>query len=470
MAQVGKRGTKIVATIGGVSDSETMLTTLIESGVNVFRLNFSHGEATHHATVAKRIRQVAHQMGVHVGILADLQGPKLRLGKFEGGEAFLEAGAPFTLDTQDLPGDATRVSFPHQNLYTHIQPGQHLLLDDGKCVLKVGEVTTTAIHTHVVVGGKMRDRKGVNLPDISLPIPALTPKDIQDLKTILTMGVDYIALSFVQRAEDIEDLRGRIPAALKILAKIEKPQALDVLEEIMDAADGFMVARGDLGVELPLESVPPAQKRMVEMGQKKGKPVIVATQMLESMITMPSPTRAEVSDVAGAVYEGADAVMLSGESAIGAYPIEAVQTMNRIIRHVDTHDAGHKIHVAHQSTANSCDAIAHGAYEIAQDVGAKAIITISASGHTALRIARYRPEMPIIAISHDVQVVQQLALVWGVYALYVPAYGTFEEIFQFVCTHPHFQSQFKAGDKIVMTGGSPLGKTGQTNFVHVKEI
>src|SRR6187401_3433887 len=395
------RRTKIVATLGPASGTAEMIARLFEAGAYVFRINMSHSSHDRMRELVAAIRHVEKEHNRPIGILVDLQGPKLRVGAFAGSSVMLDNGATFTFDAKAEPGNATRVHLPHPEIFEGVQPGHTLLLDDGKIRLVATEATKQKITVRVEVGGKLSDRKGVSLPDSILPFSALTPKDRSDLDAALDTGIDWIGLSFVQRPEDIAEAKKITRGRAAVMAKIEKPQAVLRLDEIVDLADALMVARGDLGVEMPLEKVPGIQKQITRTARRVGKPVVVATQMLESMITSPVPTRAEVSDVATAIFEGADAVMLSAESAAGQFPVEAVSTMNRIAEEVET-DATYRSIIDAQRTepeATGADAIADAARQIAETLDLSAIVCWTFSGSTALRVARERPKSPIVAIT-----------------------------------------------------------------------
>ena len=465
-----KRHTKIVATIGPASSSEEKIQKLLREGVNVFRLNFSHGVYSTHAAVVGHIRAAEKMYGTPVAILADLQGPKLRVGKFLNEAVHLKRGQLFELDLLEDLGTMKRVQFPHANLYGFIHPGDKLLLDDGKIKLMVVESTATKIVTKVEISGKISNHKGVNIPDSHLKISALTKKDLKDLDFIKTLDVDYIALSFVQSASDVLELRKLIQADMKIIAKIEKPQALEDIEAILEASDGVMVARGDLGVEMDLERVPIVQKELIRQARKKALPVIVATQMLESMITAPAPTRAEVSDVANAVLDGADAVMLSAESAAGSYPIEAVQMMKKIILATELGAPSQAIAVVSADQNSACDAVASTASHMAQCLRAAAVVCSTVTGSTARRVAQSRGVTPIIALTPEKRIARQLCLVWSVRAFVSQTEMTFENMTREILQLFHDHHLGNEGDKIVVTGSNPVGQEGKTNMFQVIEM
>ncbi len=400
------RRTKIVATLGPASSTPEMMAALFAAGADVFRLNFSHGSHADHAARIEMIRALEKKFSRPIAILADVQGPKLRVGQFQSGRVQLQTGQPFVLDMNPSPGDTRRVCLPHPEIMAAAEIGATLLLDDGKLRLRVVRKREDHLLTEIVTGGVLSDRKGVNIPDVVLPIPALTKKDLADLAFVLPLGIEYIGLSFVQRAADVVQAKEIAAGRALVMVKLEKPQALDNLAEILDLTDAVMVARGDLGVELPPEDVPIAQKRILRESALRGLPVVVATQMLESMISAPAPTRAEASDVATAVYDGADAVMLSAESAAGQYPREAVNMMDRIIARVER-DEDWRRNIDAKRLApekSSADAIAAAAVQVAQTIGAVAIVAMTASGSTALRVARERPVCPVLGLTTSVSV------------------------------------------------------------------
>ena len=470
------RRARIVATIGPGSNSLSMLGQLHAAGVDVFRVNFSHGSHADHAQSITAIRALEAQTGHPIGILADLQGPKLRVGVFEDGKVTLRAGEPFRLDLDERPGNQDRVRLPHQEIIDAAEPGAALLLDDGKLRLRVTSCGSDFIQTEVVVGGTLSNRKGVNVPELVLPIPALTAKDRIDLSFALHHGVDIVALSFVQRPEDVIEAREIVGKRAWILSKIEKPQALHCLDAIVRESDAIMVARGDLGVELPAEDVPLEQKRIVRTARNHGKPVVVATQMLESMITAPTPTRAEASDVATAVFDGGDAVMLSAETAVGAYPIEAVSIMDRIICRVERDPSSRALMEASRPPAehgDTADAIAAAATQVAENIDAAAIVTYTLSGKSALRIARERPSSPIIGITGTADVARRLSLVWGVLPLSLeqsnPAV-TMGDVARRALSIAQKVGMAEPGDRIVIAAGVPFGTAGTTNVLRVERV
>ena len=466
------RHARIVATLGPASSDEAAIRALFERGVDVFRLNFSHGTQSDHARRLETIRALEQEFGRPIGVLLDLQGPKLRLGTFEGGRVQLEAGARFRLDMERTPGDARRAPLPHPEIFAALQDGTELLLDDGKLRLRVERHGADFAETTVLVGGPISDRKGVNVPSVLLPLSPLTPKDRDDLDFGLALGVDWVALSFVQRREDIEEARALIGSRAWIMAKLEKPAAIEHLEGIVALSDGIMVARGDLGVELPPEQVPQLQRRIVRACRQAGKPVVVATQMLESMIAAPVPTRAEVSDVATAVYDGVDAVMLSAESASGRYPLEAVAMMDRIIARVEA-DPSYRsgidaTHAAAQAT--TADAVCASLRDVAALLAPAATVTYTSSGFTSLRAARERPAVPILSLTPDIVGARRMAMVWGVHAVLVDDVRDVAEMIECACRTAHAEGFANPGDHVVVVAGLPFGQSGTTNLLHVARI
>jgi pyruvate kinase len=463
------RRTKIVATLGPSSSERSIIASLFRAGADVFRINMSHTSHERMRELVATIRAVETEYGRPIGILLDLQGPKLRLGRFKTGSVMLENGATFTLDADPTPGDETRAELPHPEIFAAAMPGHALLLDDGKVRLVAVETDPTRIVTRVEVGGKLSDRKGVSLPDTVIPFSALTPKDRSDLEAGLDTGVDWVALSFIQRPEDIAEAKKITRGRAVVMAKIEKPQAVHRLDEILDLSDALMVARGDLGVEMPLEKVPGVQKQMTRLARRAGKPVVVATQMLESMITSPVPTRAEVSDVATAIFEGADAVMLSAESAAGQYPVEAVATMNRIAEEVEG-DPLYRTIIHAQRTdpeATGADAISAAARQIAETLELSAIICWTSSGATGLRVARERPQSPIVAISPNLSTGRKLSLVWGVHCVVAEDAHDQDDMVQRACRLAFRDGFAKAGQRVIIVAGVPLGTPGATNMLRI---
>ena len=466
------RKVKILATLGPASSSPAMVKKLMLAGADAFRINMSHGTHAQKSKLVEAIRGLEKELKRPTTILFDLQGPKLRVGNFEGGSAELHKGQHLILDRDRCLGGSDRVELPHPELFESIGKGDRLLIDDGKVRLKVLESDQERIVTEVVVGGRVSDHKGVNVPDIVVPIPALTDKDREDLAFALEQKTDWIALSFVQRPEDVAEARALIGDKALLMAKIEKPAALDQLTDIIALSDGVMVARGDLGVELPPEDVPPLQNRIVATARQFGKPVVVATQMLESMITSPTPTRAEVSDVATAIYEGADAVMLSAESASGQYPLEAVTMMDRIAASVERDPIySSRIHFTETKLEpTTADAIAGSARQIASTVSAAAMGCYTSSGSTARRIARERPSVPIMAMSASMTNTRRMGLIWGVYAVHTRDVSSFEEMVEKGKRMALRHKLATGGDRLVLMAGVPFGVSGSTNVIHVVRL
>lgn len=467
------RRAKIVATLGPASSSHEVIRQLFLAGVDVFRMNFSHGDFDSHASRFQMVRDIEREFDRPIGILADLQGPKLRVGKFAEGHVVLTQGQAFRFDLEPALGDASRVNLPHPEIFAALVPGTDLLLDDGKLRVRVERCDAQSADTTVLVAGKLSERKGVNVPGVVLPISALTAKDRADLDTALKLGADWIALSFVQRPEDIEEARELIQGRAGVLAKLEKPSAIEHLEAVVEAADAIMIARGDLGVEMPAEQVPAIQKRIVKICRKLGKPVIVATQMLESMIESPVPTRAEASDVATAIYDGADAVMLSAESAAGKYPIEAVTIMNRIIEGTEQ-DALYRqlIETSHAATETGThdvtQAICCAMRRAAALLKADAIVCYTSSGHTSLRAARERSDSPILSLSPNLNVSRKLALAWGVHSVHVEDPQDIRQLAPMAAEVARVQGFARPGQPIVILAGMPFGKSGTTNMLRIE--
>jgi pyruvate kinase len=466
------RSAKIVATLGPATSNEQAIRALFERGVDVFRLNFSHGTQADHAERLATIRRLEKEVGRPIGVLLDLQGPKLRLGTFTGGKAQLEAGSKFRVDLHPAEGNATRAPLLHPEIFAALQPGTDLLLDDGKLRLRVDRCGPDFADTTVVVGGPISDRKGVNVPSVILPISPLTPKDREDLAFGLKQGVDWVALSFVQRPQDITEAREIIGDQAWIMAKLEKPAAIEHLEGIVELVDGIMVARGDLGVELPPEQVPELQRLIVRACRKAGKPVVVATQMLESMILAPVPTRAEVSDVANAVYEGVDAVMLSAESASGKYPLEAVSMMDRIVTRAESGPSYRSgIDAAHvRAGSSTADAVCSSLRRVADMLSPAVTVTYTSSGFTSLRAARERPAVPILGLTHSLKAARRMSMVWGIHAVLVEEIHDVGEMIACACNTAVADGFAKAGDDIVVVAGLPFGLSGTTNLLHVAQI
>jgi len=463
------RRTKLIATLGPASQDDSVVRALFEAGADVFRINMSHSS---HAVLEARVQQIRAleaEMGRPIGILADLQGPKLRIGSFSSPPVMLDKGQSFTLDSNPAPGDQSRVHLPHPEILAALKPGHRVLIDDGKLMFVVEAVSQGAAVIRVDFSGPISNKKGVSLPDTLLPTSALTDKDRADLQAALDCGVDWIALSFVQRPEDVAEVKKIARGRALVMSKLEKPQAIERLEDIMELSDALMVARGDLGVEMPLEVVPGLQKRITRMARKLGKPVVVATQMLESMIVSPSPTRAEVSDVATAVFEGADAVMLSAESAAGKYPVEAVETMNRIAAAVER-DANYPVLLNGQRSppeATGADAIAAAARSVAETLDLKAIVVWTASGATALRVARERPYPPILVLTTSAQTARRLALVWGVHAVVGEDPKDVDDMARLGARIAREQDFASPGQRIILVAGVPFGTPGATNMIRI---
>ncbi|GAA3897964.1 pyruvate kinase [Sphingomonas limnosediminicola] len=466
------RKVKILATLGPASSDAKTIRRLYLAGADAFRINMSHGDQKAKTKLVEHIRALEKEFRRPSTILFDLQGPKLRVGQFEGGRAVFEKGSRFIFDQDDRPGDNGRVLLPHPELFAAVKPGTNILIDDGKIRLNVVKVGDGQIVCEVKVGGAVSDNKGVNVPDVLVPIPALTDKDRDDLQFALDQRADWIALSFVQRPEDVAEARSLIGDRAALLAKIEKPAAIDRLNDIVALADAVMVARGDLGVELPPEAVPPLQNRIVACARQFGKPVVVATQMLESMITSPTPTRAEVSDVATAIYDGADAVMLSAESAAGQYPCEAVQMMDRIANTVER-DPSYQARVHFTQTRlepTTADALAGSARQIAGTIEATAMVCYTSSGSTARRIARERPPVPLLAMSASLHTSRRLGLLWGVHAVHTRDVSSFEEMVEKAKRMALRHQIAKGGERVIVMAGIPFQKAGSTNVLHVVRL
>jgi pyruvate kinase len=467
-----KRKVKILATLGPASASLEMIEKLFIAGVDVFRINMSHTDHALLKTLHGHIRSIEEKLKRPIGILADLQGPKIRIGTFADKEVKIVAGDKFVFDTNPEPGDATRVFLPHPEIFAGAKKGDSLLLNDGRLRVEITKAEPTRIETKIIYGGALSNRKGVNLPDTVLAIPALTEKDRADLEAAASLGVDWIALSFVQRAEDVAEAQKLVKGRAGVMAKIEKPQALPVLDEILKISDGIMVARGDLGVELPLETVPARQKHITRSARRFGKPVVVATQMLESMITEPVPTRAEVSDVATAVYEGADAVMLSAESASGAWPEKAVQTMDKVAQSAegDIYFQGIVHAQRNEIESTAADAIASAARSIGETLNVPAIVCYTGSGSTGARVARQRPSMPILALTPIIQTARRLTLTWGTHPVLVEDAKTLDDMMS-QAGEIAFREEFaKPGERIIITAGVPIGAPGTTNMLRIATI
>lgn len=466
------RRIKILATLGPVSSDSASIRKLFEAGADLFRINMSHTPHDKMRELVATIRNVESSYGRPIGILVDLQGPKLRLGTFADGAVEISNGTMFTLDSDPTPGDKTRVQLPHPEILKALRPGHALLIDDGKLRLIAEETSPDRALLRVVTGGRMSDRKGVSLPDTDLPVSAMTQKDRADLEAALETGIDWIALSFVQRADDVVEAKKLVRGRASIMSKIEKPQAIDRLAEIMDVSDAIMVARGDLGVELPAERVPGLQKQMTRMARSAGKPVVIATQMLESMIHSPVPTRAEVSDVANAVFEGADAIMLSAESAAGKFAVEAVLTMNRIGEECERDPTYRGVIAAQRPDPEATvgDAIADAARQIAETLDLSAIICWTSSGSTALRVARERPKPPVVAITPSVATGRKLSVVWGVHCVIAEDAHDQDDMIERAGSIAFRDGFAKAGQRVIIVAGVPLGTPGTTNMVRVAYV
>lgn len=463
------RHAKIVATLGPASGSAEVIRALFDAGADVFRVNFSHGSHDEHRQRINIIRSVEKDVGRPIGVLMDLQGPKLRIGALPGGKIELEAGKTYRLDLSDKPGDASHIPLPHPEIFDAIQAGTDLLIDDGKLRLRVVEAGKDFAMAETVTGGTLTDRKGVNLPGAIMGLSALTDKDRKDLQFGLDQSVDWVGLSFVQRPEDVAEARKLIAGRAAVMTKLEKPAAIERLDEIVALSDAVMVARGDLGVELPPEDVPSIQKQIVRVCREMGKPVVVATQMLESMVNAPAPTRAEASDVATAVYDGADAVMLSAETAAGKYPVEAVSIMSRIIARVEQ-DPGYRaiMDAVHpQPEATAPDAITAAAAQVAQTIRAKAVVTFTTSGSTTLRAARERPTVPILCLTEREDTARRLAVVWGVHCVITEDIRNFADMVDKTCRIAVREGFASPGDRVVVTAGVPFGTPGATNVLRI---
>ncbi|MEM8916149.1 MAG: pyruvate kinase [Pseudomonadota bacterium] len=468
-SHIRTRSTKIVATLGPSSSSASAIRDLFERGVDVFRFNYSHGTQDDHANRMAIVRELEEETGRPMAVMADLQGPKLRVGSFVDGGADLTPGQSFRFDMDDKLGDAKRAYLRHPEIFAAISEGDRLLVDDGKVALRVMEAGKDYAETQVMSGTRISDRKGVNVPGVVLPISPLTEKDRRDLNHALDIGADWIALSFVQRVEDVAEARRLINGRAPLVVKMEKPSAIDQLEMMVEVTDAMMVARGDLGVEMAPERVPMIQKKMIRACREAGKPVIVATQMLESMINSPTATRAEASDVATAVFDGADAVMLSAETAAGAYPREAVDMMNRIAETVE-HDPVYRTtfdneHFDPENTA--ADAITAAARQVAHTIQAAAIVTYTTSGSTTLRAARERPDVPILCLTSKTATARRLALCWGVHSVTTDDVKDFPEMVAKACRIAYDDGLAKEGQRLVVTAGVPFGTPGNTNVLRI---
>jgi len=471
------RKAKILATLGPSSSSPKIIDDLFNAGCDVFRLNFSHGTIEDHRKNYENIRNLEKKYNHTTCILADLQGPKLRIGNFGNKKIEVKKGQEFILDLNSAPGDQKRVNFPHKEIYDILTPNSEILIDDGKIRLQIIKQENDNLVTEVLNDGILSDNKGINIPGIILPISSLTSKDKSDLTKALDMGVDWVALSFVQTHKDIEELRKLVGNKASIMAKIEKPSAVKNLDQIINASDGLMIARGDLGVELPTEQVPVIQKNIINRCREYGKPVVVATQMLESMVVNNVPTRAEASDVANAIYDGTDAVMLSAESAIGSFPIESVTIMNKIIQSVENDNDNFNLEELHQNNEiieksnSTIDAITSAAYTIAKNAGAKAIVTFSVSGKTTMRMAKERAPVLIIGLSPNINTARKVQITWGVYSIHSEQDArSATEMVSIACLAIKNKKLAKNGDSIVITAGVPFGNAGSTNLLRIAKI
>ncbi|UYN93320.1 MAG: pyruvate kinase [Enhydrobacter sp.] len=466
------RFTKIVATLGPASSTRERLIALFEAGADVFRLNFSHGNPDDHRKRVDLLRELEARHKHPIAILMDLQGPKLRLGTVAKGPLELKKGQKLRFDMDKAPGTAKRVPLPHPEIFKAAQPDGLLLIDDGKVRLRIVAHDENTIDTEVEVAGPISDRKGVNLPNLVLPLSPMTPKDRKDLDFGLSLGVDWVALSFVQHANDIAELKKLVAGRAAVMAKLEKPQAIEHLDEIIEQSDGVMVARGDLGVEMPPEAVPPLQKRILAASRMAGKPAIVATQMLDSMVHSPTPTRAEASDVATAVYDGADAVMLSAESASGDYPVEAVTIMDRILKSVEADPLYRRLMDAsrREPEATTADAISAAARQCAHTLGAAAIVTYTNTGSTTLRAARERPDVRILCLTPNLATARKLTLAWGVHPVHGEDAHNFGDMVQRAARVARQQNLARQGDRLVITAGVPFGTPGATNILRIAYV
>ncbi len=467
-----QRKIKIIATLGPSSSDPAVLRALFEAGADVFRLNFSHGTHDDHRRSLEAIRALERDAGHPIGVLVDLQGPKLRVGRFTGGAVELVPGARFRLDLDETPGDAARASLPHPEVFAALSPGTDILLDDGKLRLRVGSCGADHAETEVVTGGPLSDHKGVNVPGVVLPISPLTEKDRDDLRFGLDLGADWVGLSFVQRADDVAEARRLIAGRAAIMIKIEKPAAITHLDQLVEHSDAIMVARGDLGVEMPPEEVPGQQKAIIRACRLAGKPVVVATQMLESMIHAPAPTRAEASDVATAVYDGADAIMLSAESASGDYPVEAVAMMDRIAMTTEADSFYRRlIHALNpEPEPTAPDAISAAAAQVAATSKVAALGSDTTAGSTALRAARERPDVPILVLTSKIETARRLAVTWGAHCVHTEDVSSFQEMVTKACRIARQKGLAKPGDKVAITAGMPFGTPGATNVLRIAWI
>jgi pyruvate kinase len=469
------RKAKILATLGPASSSPELIESLFTSGCDVFRLNFSHGTIEDHRKNYNSIRSLEKKYDHATCVLADLQGPKLRVGNFVDGRASLKKGQLFTLDLDPELGNKSRVNFPHKEIYEILTPNSEVLIDDGRIKLQINRQEKDFLETEVMNDGIISNNKGVNIPGVILPISSLTTKDKSDLNKALEMGVDWVALSFVQKADDLKELKEIVNGKASIMAKIEKPSAVKNIDTIIAASDGLMIARGDLGVEMPTEQVPVIQKNIINRCRDFGKPVVVATQMLESMVSNHTPTRAEASDVANAIYDGTDAVMLSAESAMGKYPVESVKIMNKIIKSVENDKNNFDLELQINSsqknkTVSITDAITSAAYTIARNAKAKAIVTFSVSGKTSMRMAKERAPVLVIGLSPNLKTARKIQLAWGVYSSHSEDAQNATDMVNIACTTIKNKKLAEPGDTIVITAGVPFGNAGSTNLLRIAKI
>jgi pyruvate kinase len=466
------RSAKIIATLGPASATAARIQDLFETGADVFRLNCSHSSVEELEDRIETIRSLEHRSGRPIAVMLDLQGPKLRIGRLQGGSVTLDEGNHYRLDLDETPGDGSRAPLPHAEIFAVLKPGINLLLDDGKLRLRVTDCGDDFANTVVVTGGELSDRKGVNVPDVVLPLSPFTQKDIQDLAFGLAIGVDWVAPSFIQRPDDLAELRDLIAGRAAILTKLEKPAAIERLDAIITASDGVMVARGDLGVELPPERVPGVQKRVIRKCRAAGKPVVVATQMLESMIHSPVPTRAEASDVAGAIYDGADAVMLSAETAAGDYPVQAIAIMDRIIAEVEQDPHYRLVMDTNQPDPQptQADAICDALHNVVHTLPVAATVTYTSSGFSSLRAARERPEAPILSLTPNIDTARRLSLVWGIHSVQTPDIQRVQEMVERACEVALSESFAEIGETLVIIAGMPFGRPGTTNMLRIAQV
>ena len=467
------RATKIVATVGPASRDAETLSRMIDAGMNVVRMNFSHGNREDHRETVDMVRALAAKKGVTIGILQDLQGPKIRVGRFKEGRVTLEAGQKFIITMDDVEGDEHRVSSTYKGLAEDVRPGMTLLLDDGNMALTVDGVRGTDVETTVTIGGVLKNNKGINVPEADLTVPAMSDKDVEDMQFGAELGVDWVALSFVRSRDDMllaKHYLARFGSRAKLMAKIEKPQAVERFEDILREADGIMVARGDLGVEMRPEQVPVIQKKLIRACREAAKPVITATQMLESMISLPRPTRAEASDVANAIFDGTDAVMLSAESAAGLYPVESVKMMDRIAREAESSDLYRLSQAQHKDLEYATDSIADAACDIADTLRASAITTFTLTGGSAIRVARNRPRVAILALTPNERTRNQLSLAWGIVPVLAEDPHNTDEMVRIANEALHKSRLADTGDRFVITAGVPFGVRGSTNMIRVERL